>query len=159
RSLAALGMTDGSLPPLDRDARALAVPRVLGDAAFAQLVLLDLAVLGGWQRVDELDVARHGEVRHARLEEADTGGLDEHASGAPDDRYHDLVLGEFGAHRKGRRRLDLGMTQQHLLDLERRDVLAAPANRILQAIDETVVAVRLPDDAIAGVEPEIAPRL
>src|SRR3954452_1345031 len=36
-------------------------------------------------------------------------------------------------------------------------LLGEPADRILHAIDEAIVAVRIPHDAIAGVKPEIPP--
>src|SRR5215475_12245232 len=44
----------------------LAVPGGGRDAAFAQLVFGHLAVLGHRQRVDIFQIARHGEVGHAR---------------------------------------------------------------------------------------------
>jgi hypothetical protein len=49
------------------------------------------------------------------------------------------------------------MAQQHLLHLERGDVLAAPADRILEPIDEPEIGVGLADDPIAGVEPQVSP--
>src|SRR4030081_1030823 len=52
-------------------ARFVAIPGLRRDAALAQLVLLDLAVLGLRQGVDERDVARHGEIRHPGLAEPD----------------------------------------------------------------------------------------
>ena len=45
------------------------------------------------------------------------------------------------------------MAEQHLLDLVRRDVLAAAADRVLHAVDEAERAVGLAHDAVAGVEP------
>ena len=51
-----------------------------------------------------------------------------------------------------------GMLAHERLDLERRDVLAAPADRVLHAVDEVVVAVLVVAEAVAGVEPAVAPR-
>ena len=45
------------------------------------------------------------------------------------------------------------------LDLEARDVLAAPADGVLQPVDEVVVAVLVVAERVAGVEPAVAPRL
>src|SRR4051794_36358331 len=43
------------------------------------------------------------------------------------------------------------------LDLERGDVLTAPADRVLHAIDEEKLAVLAHAEGIAGVEPAVAP--
>ena len=43
------------------------------------------------------------------------------------------------------------------LDLERRDVLAAAADRVLDAIDEEEIAVGVLPEQVAGVEPAVAP--
>ena len=51
------------------------------------------------------------------------------------------------------------MAEQDLLDLEGGNVLAAPADRVLEPIDEAEIAVGLAHDTIAGVEPAIAPGL
>ena len=56
-------------------------------------------------------------------------------------RRHHLVFGQFRAHRIDRDPGHRGMAQQHLLDLERRDVLAAAADRILDPVDEAEGAV------------------
>ena len=56
-------------------------------------------------------------------------------------------------------RRDLGMAQQDLLDLEGGDVLAAPADRVLQPVDELEIAVGLANDAVAGMEPQVPPGL
>ena len=71
---------------------------------------------------------------------------------------HHVVLAELrrdGDHGCGR---DVGMGEQHLLDLPGRDVLAAAPDRVLEAVDEPEVAVGLADHAVARVEPEVSPR-
>src|SRR5215470_16329822 len=117
------------LTPLDSNPRGVAVPGPVGDAPFTQFVLLNLAVFRSRQAASEFEVTRHGEVRHAGLAEADHRGLVERAAGLAYDRGHDLVLGQVRAHRIGSRGGDIGTAQQHLLDLEGGDVLAAPADR------------------------------
>jgi hypothetical protein len=60
--------------PTDLDPLALPVPRGVGDAAFSEHVLLHLAVLCQGKAVEELDVARDGEVGELRFAMPD--GLD-----------------------------------------------------------------------------------
>src|SRR5690606_33423678 len=50
------------------------------------------------------------------------------------------------------------MHEDRVLDLERRDVLAAAPKRVLQSVDVEVVAVGVPPEEVAGVEPAVAPR-
>ena len=52
--------------------------------------------------------------------------------------------------------LDRVVTQQHRLDLDRRNVLAAADDHVLQAIGDLHVAVGMHDGGIAGVEPAVA---
>ena len=47
------------------------------------------------------------------------------------------------------------MGLERLLDFPRGDVLAAPPNRVLEAVDETEVPVVVADDPVAGVEPAV----
>ncbi len=49
------------------------------------------------------------------------------------------------------------MAEQHLLHLVGRDVLAAPADGVLDPVDEAERAVGLAHHAIAAMEPEVAP--
>ena len=83
----------------------------------------------------------------------------ERAARPPHDGGHDLVLGQFGGHRKHRRVADVGMTEQHLLDFERRNIFAAAADGVLQPVDKAEIAVGLADDAVAGVKPAVAESL
>ena len=69
----------------------------------------------------------------------------------------DLVLGELGDGTATAADSATGMPAHERLDLERRDVLAAPADRVLHAVDEVVVAVLVVSEAVAGVEPAVAP--
>ena len=49
-----------------------------------------------------------------------------------------------------------GMVEHRLLDLVGADVLAAPADRVLEPVDEVVPAVGVAAQPVAGVEPEVA---
>ena len=109
------------------------------------------------QRRHDADVARHHEVGHARDQEVDQLGRIERAAVDQRDRHQHLVLGELARHGDDRRLLDRGMGADLGLDLERGDVLAAPADRVLHAVDEEVVAVLVDAEGIAGVEPAVAP--
>ena len=90
----------------------------------------------------DADVARHHEVRHARRQESDQLGRIERrrrrrATTATSTSSSPSSLGTATAAASLHRRMgaDLG------LDLERGDVLAAAADRVLHAVDEEVVAV------------------
>src|SRR3546814_7388375 len=45
------------------------------------------------------------------------------------------------------------------LDLERRDILSSPTQRILHPIHEKIPAFRIPAHRIPSVEPQVSPRL
>src|SRR5215510_12764087 len=51
------------------------------------------------------------------------------------------------------------MGVEHLLDLEARDVLAPPANAVLDAVDVVQAAEIVETPGVAGVKPQVAPRL
>ena len=72
------------------------------------------------------------------------------------DRHH-LVLGDFALdhHRGGL--AHGGMGEDFGLDLERGDVFAAAADRVLQPVDEIEIALGVAPEAVAGVEPAVAP--
>ena len=136
-----------------------AIPGAGRDAALAQLVFLHLAVLGRRQRVDELDEARHREAGEPRPAEFAQRAFGEFAARPAHDGGHDFVFGQFRRHRKDRGFADVRMAEQHLLDLEGRNILAAAADGVLQAVDETKISVPVAHDAIAGVKPAVAERL
>src|SRR5579863_6493168 len=119
----------------------LPVPGPRGDAAVAELIFLHLAVLGCRQFIDKFDETWHGEAGQARCAELGQAALGQCASGAAYHRCHDLILGQFGWHGKHRSVADLRMAEQHLLDLEGRNILAAATDRVLHAIDKTEIAV------------------
>ena len=48
------------------------------------------------------------------------------------------------------------MAGEHALDVGRRDVLAAPPDAVVEAVDEGQVALGVEPDRVAGVEPEVA---
>src|SRR5207244_6271633 len=77
------------------------------------------------------------------------------AFAAHDDRGDFLVVrtGRDWEYRRVRHRR---MRADDLLDLERRDVLAAPADAVLLAVDEPEIAVGIETSAVAGVEPLVA---
>ena len=88
----------------------------------------------------------------------DVLGLDCGAGGGREHDHH-LVLGVLARHRDRGGLAHRGMAEQLDLDLIGRDVLAAAADRVLQAVDEMVVAVGVAEEGIAGVEPAVAPGL
>src|SRR5919106_4681699 len=136
----------------------LTVPGRPGHSTLAQAVLLDLATRRDRELGQDVDVARDGEVGQARLAEADELDRIELDTLAGDDAREHLVLAELRRHRDDGCARDVGVREQRLLDLVRRDVLAAAPDRILQPVDETEAAVAVADDAVTRVEPEIPPR-
>src|SRR3546814_9310965 len=52
---------------------------------------------------------------------------------------------------------DIRVHQYTDLDFERRDVLAAAANHVLDAVCKDVVALRCPNEGVAGMEPTVTP--
>ena len=58
-------------------------------------------------------------------------------------------------HAEGDRLGHLGMREQHLVDLARRDLLAAAIDHLLQASGQREIAVLVEDALIAGPEPAI----
>ena len=74
-------------------------------------------------------------------------------------RDHDVVVAERRGDADGRALGDVGMFGHQRLDLERRDVLAAAADRVAHPVDEVVPAVAVDPERVAGVEPAVAPRL
>src|SRR5438034_85926 len=80
-------------------------------------------------------------------------------AGYRNDRGHDFVLCKLRACRIDGHHLDVGVTEEDLFDLMRRDILAAAADRILEAVHKAEVAVLVTDDPVAGVEPEVSPGL
>src|SRR3546814_9842758 len=58
-----------------------------------------------------------------------------------------------------RRLHDLGMPEQHVLDLQRRDVLAARDDDVLGAVLDLAVAVGMQHRQVAAAEPDVGERL
>src|SRR4029079_9020345 len=103
-----------------------------------------------------LDEAGNLEARERPL------GMREHrlrrelAAGPGDEHDLDLLLGQFGRDADGGALEHVGMQQDALLDLERRDVLAAAADRVLAPADEEDVAVLVDPGGVTRVKPEVA---
>ena len=148
----------GRLQSRHAASRAVSVPRA-GDSGLAEAVLLNLLVRRLRQRVDELDVARDHEVRHAPLAPGDERLRSQRLSRAQHDDDLHLVLAELGRHPDGSGLEHRRMVVHDLLDLVRRDVLAAPPHRVLLAVDEVQIAVLVEGAEVAGVEPQVAPGL
>src|SRR5215216_5189976 len=107
--------------------RRTVVPCLLSDAAFTQLVLLHLAVLGRWQLAHEFEVTRDCKVRKTRCAIGNQLPGQKRSAGMENQRGHDFILRQRRAYGKHRGVRDGGMTDQDLLDLERRDVLTSSA--------------------------------
>src|SRR5690348_17069365 len=83
-------------------------------------------------------------------------GLDR---GASRRRQHDqhFILGEFARYRDRRGLAHRGMAEQLHFDFIRRNILAAAADRVLEAVNEVVVAVTVAEEGVSGVKPAVAP--
>jgi hypothetical protein len=107
------------------------------------------------QLADELPVAGH-------LERGETLGGERpqfvkgHAGtgGGHNERLH-VVLGQLGLHPDHRAFQHRRVRPEHLLDLERRQVLAPPAQHLLLPAHERVRAVVTGGDQVAGAQPAI----
>ena len=104
------------------------------------------------------DEARDHEMGETRPEEFDQlSGVECFAGFQRDDRHH-FVLRDLVSDSDGGRFAYGGMSEDLGFDLEGRNVLAAAADRVLQAIDKIEVAFGVAPEAVAGVEPTISPR-
>src|SRR5437870_10644078 len=124
----------------------------------AQLELLELARGGAREGVAQFDRRRALEVGEPFAAELDERGLVGLLAGAEhDERLHRLTPLLVGDADHG----DLGdgrVLVEAVLDLDRRDVLAAGDDHVLLAVgDDDVGAVEVP--AVAGVEPAVDDRL
>src|SRR5262249_7366979 len=139
----------------------LAIPCIPARAPTAELFLLQLAGRRLRQRVEELHEARHREPRHPllavveqRLGSEPLPRLEHHA---PLDLVLTALVGRLDGHHGALR--DERMGADDLLDLEGRDVLAAPPDAILDPVDEEQTPPRVEASGIPGMEPEILPSL
>src|SRR3546814_610698 len=131
------------------------------DLAFTQILLADLLGRGLRQRGDEFDVARHHERGQLLIAPGDQRSRFDALTFTQHDEGHDLVLAGIllrtypydAAFRDGRVGTDTR------LDLERRDILSSPTQRILHPIHEKIPAFRIPAHRIPSVEPQVSPRL
>ena len=133
-----------------------AVGRPRGDARLPELRLPHLRGRGLRQRVDELDVARHREVRQPLV----APRPDRLGVRAPHEHGLDLVLAAraLGADGDDRDVLDAGVLEQHPLDLRGGDVLAPAADPLGVPVDEPERPVLAEAHGVARVEPEVAER-
>src|SRR3546814_328267 len=126
------------------------------DLAFTQILLADLLGRGLRQRGDEFDVARHHERGQLLIAPGDQRSRFDALTFTQHDEGHDLVLAGIllrtypydAAFRDGRVGTDTR------LDLERRDILSSPTQRILHPIHEKIPAFRIPAHRIPSVEPQ-----
>src|SRR5205085_9488300 len=124
--------------------------------ALPEHVLLDLP--GGRLRelVDEGDTMRRLEMREPVARERDqlllasAGSRLQHHVG--ERRLPPLLMREPD----DRGLLHRGMAQKHALDLDRRDVLAAADDHVLDAVAYLHVAVGMKHCSVAGVKPSVA---
>src|SRR5262249_49171248 len=120
-----------------------------------QVGLLALLGCGARQPVDEPDITRHHEARDALCDVVEERANIQLAAAFQLDIEENVVLAQFGRHRNGGRRLDVRVLVSNRFELYRRDVLAAHADRILEAAEIVEVAVGVPGSEIAGVEPVV----
>src|ERR1700683_1215049 len=69
----------------------------------------------------------------------------------------DLLAADAGGDTYSARLRDRGMRQERPLDLPRRDVLPAPADRVPETINEVQPALIVEVSPVAGVEPQVTP--
>src|SRR5438477_13204913 len=121
----------------------------------AELELLELAGGGAGQLGSELDRRRAlevGQVGAAVLDELGLGGLGacfEDDQGL--DRLAPLLVGDADDADLGHGR----MREHPVLDLDRRDVLAAADDDVLLAVGDSEVALVVEGPTVAGVEPAV----
>ena len=147
--------------PLQLVAGRFAVPGRGSDAALAQLVLLHLAVLGpsAASRRTRRSAGPRNKAAAAAQNSISVACRDRSArsrstiaamtsSSASSERT--------GKHRRPCRHRDAPAAPARP---QGRDVLAAPADRVLEPVDEAEIAVCITDHPVAGVEPAVPPGL
>src|SRR5262249_12280549 len=121
----------------------LRVPRPLVERVRPQRVLLDaLHGLGAFRVAGELDVARHHEGRHPGRQETVQPGVRHGPGRVQDHAALALALTDLGGDGDGGRFRDRVVLVDVRLALRGGDVLAPPAYRVLDAVDEVVPAAR-----------------
>ena len=110
------------------------------------------------QLVDESEIPGHREPRHRATERPEQLVGVGRSVGRRDDGDHHLFLRRraLGVHRVRRALDDTRLGARGELDLERRDVLATAADRVLDPVLEDEEAVLVDQGRVAGVEPEVA---
>src|SRR5439155_18096913 len=121
-------------------ARALLLRRDAGPSA-AQHELLDLASRGLGQLGHEVEPLRTLEVREALAHEVAQLALGNARTRADDHERVRALAPLLARHPDHRDLLDGGVAQQHALDLDRRDVLAAADDHVLDPVADLDVAV------------------
>src|SRR5580700_6697167 len=84
---------------LDDDPGGFAIPGVGGQSLGPELDLLDLRRRRARQGVDDADITRHHEMRHARTQKLDESRRIEGFALADSDHRANLVLGDLASHR------------------------------------------------------------
>src|ERR1700677_2822525 len=156
--LLSLALGDTDFLALDDHAVRLAIPGILGDALLPQDVLQSLpgGCLGEF--VHDTDIARQHEVGHSGNEVIQQFAHFDRSAGRRRDAHHDLVFGNFALGRECRYLADRRMFEDFHFHLVRGDILAATPHCVLSPIHEIVVALLVPAQQVAGVEPAVAPR-
>ncbi len=156
---------DGSLDPdgvggADRRPALVDEPLAALPVRRAQLELLELAGRGARERVAELDLGRALEVREPGPAVLDD--LVPRSSVAPGATTTSAITvsphfscGDADHRDLGHRRV----REDAVLDLDRRDVLAAGDDHVLLAVGDREVVLVVDEAAVAGVEPAVADRL
>ncbi len=119
-------------------------------------VLGDLVGGGAGQGVDELDVARDHEPGQPRLAERDQLGRLQVGAGPAHDDQLDVIFPEIRRHADGGGLEHRGVQVDLALQVEGRDVLAPPPDRVLDPVEEVEPAVLVTPQPVAGVEPQVA---
>src|SRR6478735_3368485 len=105
-------------------------------------MLLQLATRRLWKFVYDADEARHHVMRDALRQEAHKLGLVECAACNRGDDGQDLILAMLARHRDGNRLANPGMGQDLALQFKGGNVLATPADHVLEPVDEEEAPIR-----------------
>src|SRR5438445_11287971 len=149
--------------PVESDERltlgVVEVDDVVGGAGIEALALqMELRVLEGRRQLQRGPQAQEQRPRVGRQAAAQVASQRRQVQGPVGDEggHAGPTVGAGDGHAVGGRLADTGKRAERLGDLGRRDVLALPAERLADAMDEVVVAGLVLAHQVAGAKPGIA---
>src|ERR1700722_15347889 len=139
--------------PADDVSVTFSVPGAGSDTSAAKNILANPPDNGLRQLVDYLHISRHTEVRHPGATEVQQLRVIQRGARSHRDDQQDVVLAEVAGHADGRGFEHRRMTQHNSLDFDRRNVLAAAAQRILHPVYISQVLVAVQHTEVTGPKP------